>query len=220
MSDNSTSGDIVSLGKTNKSIQGKDLGALRLYWESMRVNGDVPRRSHIDPRGLEALLENALIAEKIAPGLARMRIAGQHLSDVMGMEVRGMPISAFIAPDHRDQLALALSELFERPAVVTLHLNAPGKLGQPEMSATMVLMPLRSDLGDISRALGCFVTRGSIGRTPRRFEITSIDIDRIDTNPSATRERPVQAGFADPDQPFEPERPALPGERSYLRLVK
>ena len=41
------------------------------------------------------------------------------------------------------------------------------------MHATLVMLPLRSDLGDVSRALGCLVTRGVSGRAPRRFEIMS-----------------------------------------------
>ena len=35
----------------------------------------------------------------------------------------------------------------------------------PALAATLIVLPLRSDLGDISRALGCFVTDGPIGVT-------------------------------------------------------
>ena len=220
MTEKTTTGDVVSLGTQAKAIKGKDIENLRRYWQSMRKNGDVPRRSDIDPRGIDTLLENALIAEKIAPGLARLRIAGQHLGDLMGMEVRGMPVSAFIAPEYREQLAEALSELFERPAIVTLSLTAPGSLGRPEMSATLILLPLRSDLGDVSRALGCLVTKGGIGRTPRRFDITHVRIDRMDTTAMDAEEpRPV-SGMAEPAAPYEADRPPLASERSYLKLVR
>ena len=37
----------------------------------------------------------------------------------------------------------------------------------------MVLLPLRSDLGDIDRVLGGIALNGQIGRTPRRLEILS-----------------------------------------------
>lgn len=193
---------------------------MRRYWQGMRKDGDVPRRSDIDPRGIEKLLENALIAERIAPGLARLRIAGQHLSDLMGMEVRGMPLSAFIAPDHRDRLSEALIELFERPAVITLHLSAPGCTGSPEMQANLILLPLRSDLGDVSRALGCLVSRGGIGRTPRRFEIVKVSIEPVDSTVAAAPETKSQPGFADPNAPFEHGPPVLESERPYLRLVR
>lgn len=220
MTDDSRSGDVVSLGNSAKGLHGKDVGAMRRYWQDMRKDGDVPRRSDIDPRGIENLLENALIAEKIAPGLARLRIAGQHLGNLMGMEVRGMPLSAFIAPDHRDQLSEALIELFERPAIATFHLTAPASAGCPEMHATLTLMPLRSDLGDVSRALGCLVTRGEIGRTPRRFEITKVHVEPVGANaPLAAQARP-RPGFAEEQTPFPADAPTLSSERPYLRLVR
>jgi hypothetical protein len=34
-------------------------------------------------------------------------------------------------------------------------------------------LPLRDDMGDITRAVGCLVTEGHIGRTPRRFTVDS-----------------------------------------------
>lgn len=199
------------------------------YWSSMRRDGDVPLRTEIDPRGIESLLSNAFIAEKIAPGLARLRIAGTHLSDVMGMEVRGMPLSTLIDIDDRPQLADALVELFERPAQVRLELAAPGGIRRAALAATLVILPLRSDLGDISRALGCFVSTGAIGATPRRFRIVNCEITPIDM----TSKAPV-AGFAEPHARFEPKSaqrplPAMtqtsdrearhPSERPYLRLV-
>ena len=55
----------------------------------------MPLRSEIDPRGLKGALEYCFVLERIAPGLARLRVAGSHLGDLMGMEVRGMPITAF-----------------------------------------------------------------------------------------------------------------------------
>lgn len=220
MSDNRTFGDVVPLGSLMGRIRGNDIAAMRRYWQSMRREGDVPRRSDIDPRGIEPLLENAMIAERIAPGLARLRIAGQHLSDLMGMEVRGMPVSAFIAPDHRDRLAEAMTALFEGPSCIALALTAPKAAGQPELRATMMLLPLRSDLGDLSRALGCLVTQGGIGRTPRRFDITHIQIDRLDQSGTAGPVLACPPGLAEPAAAFDTTRPALPSERPYLRLVK
>ena len=178
---------IVALPHAKAATRHTHIAAFRAYWTSMRCNGDVPRRSDIDPRGIEPLLGNALIAERVAPGLARLRIAGTHLSDLMGMEVRGMPISAFIDPADRDRLASLLSDLFERPARVTLHLDAAGGLGRPALTGQMELLPLRSDLGDISRALGCLVTSGLPGRTPRRFRITSAQVMPVDVMPVEVR---------------------------------
>lgn len=197
----------------------KSLAAFVAYWSSMRKGHSVPRRTDIDPRGIESLLENAFIAEKIAPGLARLRIAGTHLSDLMGMEVRGMPLSAFIAPEQRDALAELLVEVFDRPAIVKINVEAPGGVGRRTLKGTLILLPLRSDLGDISRALGCFLTDGLIGRTPRRFNIVSHSVEEIGMVAEAVKPAPAGAGFADPTLPFQSTPPQHPSERPYLRLV-
>jgi hypothetical protein len=156
--------------------QASDLQALHGYWEGLCAGADVPRRSEIDPRRIGGLLSNAFIAERIAPGVTRLRVAGLHLNAVMGMEVRGMPLSSFIAPAARERFALALVDLFERPARLEIDLLAKAGLGRPELTGRLMLWPLRSDLGDVSRALGCLVTRGEIGRASRRFEMEAVRV--------------------------------------------
>ena len=183
-----------------------DLAAFEAYWASKASQGDIPRRSQIDPRGIEAFLSNAFVAERIAPGMARLRIAGMHLSDVMGMEVRAMPLSCLIAPADRDRFADALVEVFDRPAKLRVTLEAEGGLGRPALTGQMLLLPLRSDLGDISRGLGCLVTQGPIGRTPRRFRITGLELSPVLT----------QNGPASAPESGLPHR----SERPYLRVVK
>lgn len=222
MHDDMNYGKAALMHSSNRGKE-KNLAAFLAYWSSMRKGHAVPKRTDIDPRGIEALLENAFIAEKIAPGLARMRIAGTHLADLMGMEVRGMPISAFISPEQRNELAELLVEVFDRPAIVKIHVESPAGVGRHALKGTLLLLPLRSDLGDTSRALGCFLTDGLVGRTPRRFNITGHSIEAIDT-PAAARTATAPAseqesGFADPSLPFEATPPQHPSERPYLRLV-
>ncbi|MFN3210902.1 MAG: PAS domain-containing protein [Roseovarius sp.] len=220
----SIAGRPAAAGPLPKDRQDAELRRFVAYWSRMRRDGDVPLRTEIDPRGIESLLSNAFIAEKVAPGLARLRIAGTHLSDVMGMEVRGMPLSALIAPEDRARLADAVVELFERPAQLRIELAASGGIRRAALSATLVILPLRSDLGDIARALGCFVTTGTIGATPRRFKIVDCAVTPLDLSETTA------AGFAEPQSPFPapaPQRAETPGkkppqhpsERSYLRLV-
>ncbi|WP_371931700.1 PAS domain-containing protein [Roseovarius sp. MMSF_3305] len=189
----------------------------------MRKGHAVPRRTDIDPRGIESLLENAFIAEKIAPGLARLRIAGTHLSDLMGMEVRGMPLSAFIAPEQREALAELMIEVFDRPAIVKINIESPAAIGRNALKGTLLLLPLRSDLGDTSRALGCFLTDGLIGRTPRRFNIISHSVEAVSEPESAELvtkvEKVREKGFAETKVPFDAKPQKHPSERPYLRLV-
>lgn len=197
------------------------LAAFQRYWQTMRQGASVPRRSDIDPRGIEPLLANAFIVERIAPGLARLRIAGSHLTDLMGMEVRGMPISAFLEPDSRDALALHLVRLFDQPAALRLALKSAARPSAPELRGTLIMLPLRSDLGDISRALGCLVSTGGIGRGPRRFEIADASVRPLnDVPPEGVA---VQLGarldIAEGSTPA-PVRALRGSERPYLRLIK
>lgn len=215
-------GNVLTLGagrdRRPAVLRADEIATLRAYWAAQRIDGDVPRRADIDPRRIASLLGDIFVAERIAPGLARLRVAGMHLNDLMGMEVRGMPISALIEPGDRDRLADLLVDLFDRPAVLDLELVSAGGLGRAQLSGRLLLMPLRSDLGDISRALGCLVTDAVPGRTPRRFYIRSCRIEPVGEMPA-----PVRPLGSDPSpaplarQSVTPMRPR--GERPYLRLV-
>ena len=206
------------------------LAQVEAYWEALRGTRLMPFRSEIDPRGIEQALEYSFIVERIAPGIARLRIAGSHLSDLMGMEVRGMPLTAFIAPGSRRQVSDTLEEVFETPAACTLSLHSEKSAGMPPLEARMLLMPLKSDLGDVSRLLGALVSVGEMGRSPRRFDVTGSSLRPILSSHSAPMPMPKEPtvdlpepaletpGFAEPKTPFRTETPRR--EAPYLRLVK
>lgn len=207
------------------------LAQVEAYWEALRGARLMPFRSEIDPRGIEQALEHSFIVERIAPGIARLRIAGSHLSDLMGMEVRGMPLTAFFAPGSRRQVSDTLEEVFETPATCTLSLHSEKAPGMPPLTARMILMPLKSDLGDVSRLLGALVSVGDMGRSPRRFDVKGTSLRPIISDqalpkplPSETS-LPVQQpniaripGFAEPKPSFDSETPR--SDAPYLRLVK
>ena len=215
---NTRAGKMRQVGDTGADIEKTGMSDFLAYWQTLRQNGDVPRRSDVDPLGIEPMLSNAFIVERLAPGLARLRIAGAHLSDLMGMEVRGMPLSALFTTDCRDRLADELVQVFDGPATLQLSLRAPTIPGLRPLSGTMILLPLRSDLGDISRALGCLVTSGEIGPTPRRFSIARSEAAHVEFGASLANAAPQRAaGFAEDAAPFAPQHAA---ERPYLRLVR
>ncbi|MEP1522811.1 PAS domain-containing protein [Ascidiaceihabitans sp.] len=202
------------------------LNQVESYWEALRGTRMMPKRSEIDPRGIESALEYTFILERIAPGMARLRIAGSHLSDLMGMEVRGMPLTSFITPTGRRQISDTLEEVFQRPAACEVRMSAESGSGKPHMDARMLLLPLKSDLGDVSRVLGCFVAHGEVGRSPRRFDVVGAKIRPImapATLPQATLEEPLEVitkiqGSTDTSMPMD--RPKDFKEVSYLRLIK
>ncbi|WP_199743751.1 PAS domain-containing protein [Pseudorhodobacter sp. E13] len=149
------------------------LAQVRAYWEGLRTGDSLPTRSQFDPRGIEGALSSTFLLERIAPGLARFRIAGMDLTDLMGMELRGMPLSAVFCPEQRAQLATVLEPVFSKPAILTMALTAEKGFARPALTARLLVLPMRSDAGEERLALGCFALEGGIGRSPRRFGIDS-----------------------------------------------
>lgn len=141
------------------------------YWNTVRGKRLVPSRCEVDPRGLDGVLGHAFILERITGGLARFRIAGSHLTDLTGLELRQMPLSALLLPGSRDILSDALEAVFDEPAIVRMTITSPASFGREALMGELILLPLRSDLGDIDRVLGAIVLDGRVGRTPRRIEI-------------------------------------------------
>jgi hypothetical protein len=181
--------------------------ALRGYWEALRNGPQLPARADIDPRGLAAGLHQMMIAEEIAPGLARLRIAGALYSDTLGMDVRGMPLSALFDTMARRALENVLRDVFAGGTAATLLIAAERGLGRPALQGQMMLLPLADD-GPTRQLIGCMALRGSAGRTPRRFNVLHITRERL-TAPARAR------AFAEVPAPF---RPAIP--HPHLRLVK
>lgn len=142
------------------------------YWEQRRGSRIAPARSEIEPAPLAEALRFMFIAEMVAPGVARLRFAGQHLHDLLGMEPRGMPLSCLLAAPSRDELAGALARV-QKGARVQLPLRAARGLGKPGMDGLMALLPLTDSSGRINRVLGVLETYGQIGRTPRRFDLAA-----------------------------------------------
>ena len=212
-----TNGKVVIMAdRREKTVVHPALAQLRGYWEGLRARGELPSRNDIDPRGIERALEYAFIAERVAPGVARFRLAGMHLNDLMGMEVRGMPITCFFEPVARDEVQRHIERAFAEPAAVELELESARAIGRPSLGAKMILLPLRGEDGKVLRLLGGMVAEGDLGRAPRRFRLaTSLaqPCGRAEPAPAT----PIgAAGLAENPAPFtpKPER-----RRGHLRLV-
>lgn len=198
---------------------GRSLSPLRqaeAYWSALRDGtAAVPSRAQIDPRGLGNILGQTFILERIAPGLARFRLAGQNLNDLAGMEVRGMPLSAFFTPAARAGAGAILTRLFDDPAVAELTLTGEPRPRRPAAEARMILLPLRGASGEIDRALGVLVAEIAGGAPPWRFDIAGHRLRPV-AGPRAPRagiETSPAPGFAEAQTP-------LAGRAPHLRLVK
>lgn len=223
--------NVVSISRFRKGGALSPLRQAEAYWTALRRGDDVPSRSQIDPRGLENILSNTFILERIAPGIARFRLAGSLVNEMAGMEVRGMPVTAFFTADARKQLSNAMEHMFETPAVVELGLQIEAPRQKAPRAARMLLLPLRSDLGDISRVLGILVADEGTAATSQRFSITSIEMravgssagsaafkakPREEAEPEQTGVNQPNPGFAETQARFKPERSLLEEARALL----
>lgn len=138
------------------------------HWESLRDGRTAPGRAEVDPRLLAGCLDRVFVAEMIAPSVARIRLAGQHLYDLLGMEPRGMPLSVYFEGAGRTELAQALAQV-QQGARVVLPLRSDRAQGQPVLDAMVALMPLADREGRLTRVLGVLESLGPVGRAPRRF---------------------------------------------------
>ncbi len=194
------------------------LASLRAHWHDLAAGRVLPSRRDIEPRTLGPILEYCFILERIAPGVARFRLAGQHLGDLMGLEVRGMPATALFVPESRRQLAAVLEKCCTAPISAELRLTGEAGIGRGRLSARMLLLPVTDDAGRISRILGCLQSAGKIGRQPRRLQIREIIEQPLHLGRPLPTARPLAepqleprqpvAGFAESPAPFAP----APGE--------
>lgn len=201
-------------GRDSGGTRGFDTGMiseLRAYWEALRDGDMLPRRERVDPRGIANALEHSFLVERIGPGLARFRIAGMMYNDLMGMDIRGMPMSCLFLGDARDRLQIDLERVFRAPGILTLDLLAERSLGRANLRGRMQILPMLGSTGNADLAIGCLELDGDLGRAPRRFSITTGHLELL--HAAAGTEAPAP-------QPV-PQRPprAQPGV-PHLRLVK
>ncbi|MBL3572598.1 PAS domain-containing protein [Rhodovulum sulfidophilum] len=149
------------------------LDDIERYWTQLRDDqGSLPSRAQLDPRGFSRALSNCFVAEAMAPRHLRLRLTGQHMTDLMGMDMRGMPLSAVILPESRPMLEDKIEALMTGDgAGVRLTLISPRSYNRQALFAGMLLLPLARENGTPAKVIGALATVGTVGWTPRRFQI-------------------------------------------------
>ena len=140
------------------------------YWAGLRIGNCPPRRDQIDASAIANALPHVFLAELLTPRVARMRISGQRIEDLLGMDMRGMPLTALFKGAARDELAEALEQV-ALGARVTLSLEGETGFGRPKLTAILGLLPLSDESGHITRVMGVLECMGEMGRSPRRFTL-------------------------------------------------
>jgi hypothetical protein len=180
------------------------LSSLRTYWERLRAGRIAPYRAEIDPRQFEGALENMFIVERVSSDNLRIRLAGMKVCEMMGMEVRGMEPGLFVDAVDRLRFDRLLGVVMAEPAVVEISLTAGGR-----QRAAMLLMPLRSDFGEINRVLGCACGPAEIGG-PLVLRIDEATISPIEQTGAVAEARQPLPGFAEDATAFAPAPAAAP----------
>ena len=139
------------------------LSQIEDYWNSVRGARLVPARSEIDPTHLKAVLGYTFIAERSSTGRPKLRITGSHFAKIIGTEPRGLPLSGAFEFESRNTLIEACDAVFDEPAMVRLSVSVNNVSGLQTTAGTMVMLPLRSDMGDVTRLLGGI----ALDRVPR-----------------------------------------------------
>lgn len=201
-----TQGNVVALWQRRDAMINPIVSDFIRYWESLRDGASVPRRADVDPRDIKDALSYAFILDHMRPGTVRFRLAGQHLTQLMGMDVRGMPLRSFFELADRKRLMEHVELVFEGPCSLDIDLISDAQ-GRSPLEGRMTLMPLADNKGRISRALGILVTDGVIGLPPRRFRIRRPSLHPIQPGKPVVQ----TTGFSESTRPWDgPERRAKP----------
>lgn len=140
------------------------------YWASLPRHGGAPQRSSVQAADLSDALPHIFLAQIVTTRIARFRIVGHQIEDLMGMEMRGMPLTALFSGTARDEIQSAISHV-RRGARVMLSLEAETGFGMPKLDAVLALMPLSDSSGTITHLMGVLERSGTSGPRPRRFAL-------------------------------------------------
>jgi hypothetical protein len=188
------------------------MARVEAYWRRHCSGSLPPYRRDLDAGSLAGALPHLFLLERMAPGVARLRTAGQGISSHLGGEARGLPLSALVSAEARPRLAHWLDRCFDEPALVELAAAARRGLMRPPMAARLLLLPLRDEDGRVTRALGGIFPIAGAMLSNIRFDLhedtTLRHAPMRGSEPVLSARRPERrlAGLAEP-------------KRSYLRLV-
>ena len=136
-------------------------GQVEAAWSGLRAGtGTVPLRRDLDLTRLGDALPHAFLMSRVAPGVARLRVAGRAVTTLLGMDPRGMPLSVFFSGAARAPLAAHVARLFDEPAILDLPLRNPGRFGLSSRAGRLLLLPLGSDDGAVIHAVGVLAVAG------------------------------------------------------------
>jgi hypothetical protein len=125
------------------------------YWDKVRGNRTTPRRFEIEPGKIAAILPSTFILERIDAEAYRFRLAGTHVCELFGSELRGTNFLDGWSPSDRVALIRHFAAISKQGAVETIHMEA-APVARASSTFEVLLLPLRHTGEDIDRVLGSF----------------------------------------------------------------
>ncbi|MEO0680226.1 MAG: PAS domain-containing protein [Pseudomonadota bacterium] len=203
--------------KIERVMEHSNTQALYSYWDELRAGRDAPSRSEIDPRRIAGALETMFILEALNDGQLRIRLAGTALCEMLGMEARGLMVETLMVEDQAHEAPMVAARALERPGPVVMRVRAVDAEGRDWVGEALFL-PLRSELGELSRVIGCVNFLGADRRDrpagPLRLRSQgsrALEVDEDEDGlvlhdplgaPPARTPAPAPTGFAEPSAPF------------------
>lgn len=181
MNDDRQIPSIPSLSASAPVVGQSVLAELEQAWWAVVEADSVPRRSAISAMTLGNALPHGFILERVAPGHARLRVAGRNISAMIGTEARGMPMSCLLSAASRRVFSERLERVFADPAIIDMPIVAPRGIGRPRVTGRLLILPLCDESGEVNRAMGALILDGPVGSKPRRCDIMADDPWRCDT---------------------------------------
>jgi hypothetical protein len=136
------------------------------YWASLRREGRLPARAHIDPLAFKRHLPTVSLTDVRPDRSYRLRLAGTGLYGVYGREITGRELDEVYSPEAcaywRRELGRVVEEA--RPHVGWHSLSWRGA---SHMSLLWIRLPLASDGKRVDMILGYDVVVGSASETLR-----------------------------------------------------
>ncbi|MGB0853871.1 MAG: PAS domain-containing protein, partial [Pikeienuella sp.] len=164
----------------NDTVDGFELkhpGSRRLfeYWSDLRAGRSAPYKAEVTAQGIgRTLASNTFILENLGDGNLRFRLAGSHLFNIFGLEVRGMSALSIMNDASRTRFRALISDAMQSVRVGVCRAAAITPDGDKIM-LEMIFAPLRSDFDQMNRMLGAVhvldMEDDAIIRAPRRCDI-------------------------------------------------
>ena len=141
------------------------------HWEKLRSGDPIPAQGDVPDAHFDDMMAHCFVLERVAPTIARFRIAGKHVTELMGMDARGMPLSVLFSATGRDDLAQVMQPVCDGPEVAEIPVTATRGLRRTVMRGRILLLPLRDRNGKVSRIFGTMVFDGPLGRQNIRLDM-------------------------------------------------